>query len=1015
MGKGGAHLHVHSAFSFLEGAAWPQRLVEEAARQGIETLALTDLHRVSGIVPFLEAAERHGIRAVVGAEVELPEGWGRLVLLAPDHRGYLALSQLLQAAHLKHPRGQPVAEWEDLEQWGSALVALTGDRQGVMGKAWWSQDRKAMMDRLQRLTTVFSRGKLYLELTASHLPGDRAFHDVLAELSERCQVPLIATNAVHYPTKADFGLFDLLTCVRLGQPIESVHPERRINAENYLKPWALMVEALARWPQALRNALELAECLSPPKLLRQRRAPRFPLPSGADASRYLAYLVEQGGRWRYGARWPKVLPRVQKELKVINTLGFQDYFLVVWDVARWARRQGIRFAGRGSAADSVVAYVLGITSVDAYARNLQFERFMSPERKETPDIDIDFDARRRDEVIAYVRQRYGAERVARVATYQTYRRRLAVREIGKVLGFPAEELDRLAKSLPEAPLRVIQERWEAIPELRQYRESPRMRALLRWAEAAEGLPRHLGTHLGGVVISEEPVVEVGPCEHSAKGEVILPFDKRDVEQLGLLKLDLLALRAFTAVEEAVGEIRRHQPNFDYEAIPADDPRTYRRLQRGESIGVFQLESPAQRALAQRLHPDRWEDIVASLALIRPGPIKGNMVDPFIARRQGREPVTYPHPDLEPILAKTYGVVLFQEQVIAIASTLAGFTPGEADALRRVMTHGRSHEEMARIGEHFKAKAIARGVDPAVAETVFQQLAGYASYGFNEAHATAFAETSYRTAYLLEHYPTEYFLGLLNAQPMGYYPTDILLVEARRRGIQILPIDINASAVATTMPNPRQLQLGLGMVPGLGEKAARIVEQRPSAGYRHPLELVEVGVEQDLVARLVRIGVFDGVTPDREGLLAAVVAGDRLGMWSLAGGRTWSWGRIIYSDYRELGFGQHQQLLAPWRDWLTRQGYFSVDGVKRLKPGRRVRMISTIYRPHRPPTRSGKIVVFLTLYDETGVIEAWMGPERYQRFGQWLFSPHSRILAVTGRVEERGLAVEAVEPWRRHAP
>ncbi|MBX5466762.1 MAG: DNA polymerase III subunit alpha [Firmicutes bacterium] len=1009
----GVHLHVHSAFSFLEGTAWPQRLLEEAARQAIEVVALTDLHRVSGVVPFLEAAAAYGVKGVVGAEVTVA-GWGRLVLLAAGDAGYRALSEVLQAAHLHHPRGAPAVEWEDLERWGPELVALTGDRSGVMGRAWWEGGPRLMEERAHMLQRVFPPGRLYLEMTASELPGDRQFHRLLADLGAHRRIPLVATNAVHYPTKADFGLFDLFACIRLGQPVEAVHPERRLNAENYLKRWEEMAAVLAPWPQALRNALALAERLEPPNLLRRRHSPRFPLPAGGDPQRYLTRLVEAGVRRRYGARWRAVMGRVRQELAVIADTGFADYFLVVWDVARWARRQGIRFAGRGSAADSVVAYALGITAVDAYARGLQFERFMSRERRETPDIDIDFDARRRDEVVEYVRRRYGADRVARVATYQTYRRRLAVREIGKALGFPSQELDRLAKSLPEAPLGQIRERWEAIPELRRFRaEAARMRELLRWAEQAEGLPRHLGTHLGGVVISGEPVVAVGPCERSAKGEVVLAFDKRDVERLGLLKLDLLALRAFTAVEAAVGAVRRRAPEFSYEAIPAEDPATYRRLQQGESIGVFQLESPAQRALALRLRPECWEDLVASLALIRPGPIKGNMVDPFVNRRRGREPVRYPHPDLEPILAKTYGVVLFQEQVIAIASTLAGFTPGEADALRRVMTHGRSHAEMARIGEQFKAKAIARGVEPAVAETVFQQLAGYASYGFNEAHAAAFAETAYRTAYLLEHYPAEYFLGLLNAQPMGYYPVDILLVEARRRGVVVEPIDINRSAVAVTQPAPGRLRLGLGMVPGLGSAgAAAVVQNRPAEGYRHPVEVLErAGLDEDQVATLIRIGAFDGITQDRTGLLASLWARDRLGLLPPRGIEPWPWERRVWWDYRYLGFGQRAQFLAPWRRELERQGFLSVAAVRRRPLGQPVRMVATVYRPHRPPTRSGRLVVFLSLYDETGVLEAWLGPQGYQRFGQWLFGPRWPWVTVIGHVRPQGLAIDALRPWR----
>lgn len=1008
----GVHLHVHSAYSFLEGASSPDQLIDAAYAKGIEILALTDTHRLSGAIAFLQAAEKAGIKALLGAEVEVEED-GRLVLLVPDTDAYPHLTTLLTEAHLTSPRGRPRVSWDLLAQWGPRLVALTGDRQGVLARAWLARDRHRMTALLERLQKIFPVGQLYLELTATYLPGDRTLFRALRDLGEHTGVPMLATGAVHYATKEQFGLYDVMTCIRTGQTIESATPQRSLNAENYLKSWEEMKTALGSWPHALNNAMALGERLSTPRLLHQRRPPLFLPPKGMTADEYLAALVRRGAKERYRERMSAVWPRVAHELAVIRDLGFADYFLVVWDVTRYARARGIRFAGRGSAADSVVAYCLGITDVDAFARNLLFERFMSRERQETPDIDMDFDARFRDEVAEYVRQRYGSLHVARIATYQTYRPRLAVREAGKVMGFPPAELDALAKSLPQADIGTILARWDEIPELRQYPETDRLRRVLSWAKALEGLPRHLGTHLGGLVISRDPLDRIGPRERSAKGIEILAFDKRDVEALGLMKLDLLSLPTFTAVEIASDAIASRTPEFRYDTVPVTDEATYRRLQRGEGVGVFQLESPAQRSLALRLQPDRWEDIVASLALIRPGPIKGNMVDPFIARRRGEEPVTYLHPALEPILEKTYGVILFQEQVIGIASTLAGFTPGEADQLRRVMTHGRSEREMQVLGERFQEKAMARGVDRETAQAVFRQMVGYASYGFNEAHAAAFAQTAYRTAYLWEHYPREYLLGLINAQPLGYYPIDVLLVEARARGIEILPMDINRSGAMATLEGADAIRIGMGFLRGMGFRLAeQVASRRPPGGYRHPQDVHALAnVPLAILRALVTVGAFDSLSPDRDGWLEGLHDHNGLGLQGRSRrGRQWSEIEQIQADYRHLGFGAHGHWLEPWREHLTREGVRTVRDIRQMAPGLFTRTVGMLIRPHRPPTRSGKIVVFFSLLDETGVLEARLSTAGYQKYGHWLFGGQYPVLAVAGRREPQGIAVTAIAPW-----
>jgi error-prone DNA polymerase len=1008
--RGLPYFHVHSAYSFLAGANDPEALVAAAAQADVPVMALTDWHRVSGLVQFLVAAERAGIRGVAGATVNLEDG-GELVLLVPEAARYEQLVRLLTQSLLQHPRGAPRVTWQDLEQWGPGLVALSGGRRGPIDRALAAGRRTEAEAWAMRCRAIFGRD-FYLEVSAGWLPGDRQIRQSLRDLGDALHLDLIAAPEVRHARREDFAVYDLLTCIGQHIRVEDPHPARPLNAEAYLKPRRQVARALgALAAPALKAADQLAERLESPRLL---GVPRLPRRQDGDADQVLAEKVWAGARRRYGARWQSVAPRIRHELAIIRELGYADYFLVVEDVVRFAASRGIRYAGRGSAADSVVAYCLDITTVDAAARNLLFERFLSRERAEVPDIDIDFDARRRDEVAAYVEQRYGTEHVAAVATYQTFQARQAVRQVGKALGFPIAELDRLAKSLPAKRLGTIAARWEEIPELRALQFPPAYRSVVEWAARVEGLPRHLGTHLGGLIISGEPLSTVTPVEWSAKGVRVSQFDKRDVEALGLLKLDLLSLRTFTAIELADAAMRGHDPaGIPYAAIPPEDPGVYQRLKAADSIGVFQLESPAQRALARRLQPDRYEDLVASLALIRPGPIKGNMVDPFVARRRGREPVTYLHPALEPILRKTYGVVLFQEQVIAIASALAGFTPGEADQLRRVMTHGRSAAVMAELGEQFKAKAIARGVDRLVAEAVFGQIVGYASYGFNEAHAAAFADTAYRTAYLLAYYPGPYYTGLLNAQPMGYYPEDVLVTEARRRGIAILPVDINASeAEFSWVADRRAIRVGLGAVKAVGMEAARrIVAAREADGpFRSPQEVMaRAAVTREQVGALVRVGAFDPVHPDRDGWWDSLWSDNALGLTPTRCVELPLAERLAW-DYRLLGFGQPAQLMAVWRPMLQSLGFVTAETVPAAE-GERIRMAGCLIRPHRPPTRSGRLIVFFSLLDETGLADAALGETGYQRFGHWLFSPNAgRLLAVEGRVRRSAIWVDRIVPW-----
>ncbi|MEW6574218.1 MAG: DNA polymerase III subunit alpha [Bacillota bacterium] len=1009
-GKAFVHLHVHSPFSFLDGASAVTDLVAAAAAMDMPALALTDHNNVSAAVRFARAARDAGIKPIQGAEVTVAGGY-HLTLLARDAKGYANLCRVLTRAHLGSPRGKPCCAWDDLEEHRDNLIVLSGCRRGeipslILRRRYGEAKRAA-----RRCLSLWGKG-FYLELQDALLPGNRFLNNRLLELGRTLSIPVVATNNVHYARPEDFPVHDLLACVRLHISLEEVHPERPLNGENYLKSQDAMYALFSWCPEALRKTVEIAE-MCEPALTDEKRYPEFPMPDERSPDAFLRELVYQGATERYGCLTPEVRERLDKELGVIARLGYADYFLVIWDMINYARAKGIRCAGRGSAGASAVAYCLYLTEVDPVARRLAFERFLSLERAEKPDIDIDFDSRYRDEVSQYVYRKYGEERVAVVATYSTFQVRSAVRDLGKAMGYKAEETDALAKSMPFIRADRIVESLELFPELRRgpWRRE-RYRPLFDFCARVAGFPRFLGTHLGGLIVSGAPVTNVTPLQLAARGVRIAQFDRDDVEDLNLVKLDLLSLRTLSVLEDAAEAISAVSPGFSYEKLPLDDAATYRLLNQGRTVGIFQLESPAQRALQARLNAANIEDIVASVALIRPGPIKGNMVDPFVARRQGREPVTYLHPKLVPILEKTYGVVLFQEQVIAIATELAGFTPGEADRLRRLMTHARSHREMRSLGEEFVRRAVAKGVDEKTAGEVFACLEGYASYGFCEAHAAAFATTSYWTAYLSTHHPVYFYTALLNHQPMGFYSPATLANEARSRGIRFLPPEVNTSGEKFTVENGA-IRIPLTRVKEMSRPALESIIRARSRGPFFSLAdfYSRTRVEKDVLKNLILCGAFDALHSNRRELLAwlpeVLAMSSRqkaLDFGPPAGLADFSPVEKYALEYHILEMDIDRHYMSFRRGELRKEGYLTSRQLRGLRHGTWVKTAGLPVRPHRPPTKSGRIVVFLSIEDETGLIDITVFEDVYQRYGHLLFGPAPGPLKVAGILERRGRGV-----------
>lgn len=1014
------HLHVHSPYSFADGASTIDELAAKAADLGMPALAVTDHNNLSATVRFVKAAKRCGIKPIVGAELTL-EGGHHLTVLCRDNRGYRNLCRILTSAHLDNPRKQPEVRLAAIAEDPEGLIGLSGCRRGLVPSLILRKNFMEAKEAVRKQRDTFEKGSFFVELSETLLPGSNSLNRYLQELATVEGLRTVATNNVHYASKEDFFVHDVLTCIRTLTRLEDVHPERRLNAENYLKSEEEMKSEFRGFEAAVQATAEIAAMCECPVQMGVPNFPSFQVPPGFSSAReFLRRLTFSGAEQRYGKITSEIRRRLEHELYVIEKLGYEDYFLVVWDLVKFAREQGIRNAGRGSAADSAVAYCLRVTDVDPIAQNLLFERFLSLERGEKPDIDVDFDSRRRDEVSTYVRGKYGEAHVAAVATYNTFQGRSAVRDAGKAMGYSEDEIYAIAKRLPHYAA-LGRDAFLAIPELRDLGiPENKLDTLLKVAERLTNLPRFLATHLGGLVIARNPVTELSPVERSAKGITIVQFDKDDVEDLGLVKIDLLSLRTLGAVDDSLGYLRSGGTDLDYDRIPLDDKATYQRLQTGETVGIFQLESPAQRALQARLGADNIEDIVASVALIRPGPIKGDMVEPFIKRRQGLEQVSYLEPRLEGILRKTYGVILFQEQVIEIASTIAGFSPGEADQLRRVMTHSRSGAEMERLGQIFVAKAVEKGMLKETAEAIFQCMKGYASYGFCEAHARAFGTTAYKTAYLLEHHPAQFFGAILNNEPMGFYPVSTICVEARSRGVKITGPALNRSRKDVVVED-NEIVLPFRMINGMNAKVMEDIErERESGRFRSFSDFVKrVRPPVDVLRAMVLCGVFDEFGVSRKKLV-----------WSLStryedaevpvamdgalveeppeddalAGPDFTVQEKIGFEYSILGLGISGHPVALWREVLRKEGFLGSCELKTIPKGEHVKVGGIPVRPHRPPTRSGKTIVFLSLEDEHGLIDVTCFENVYKRYGKFLFPGEILPLGVWGQVERRGNAV-----------
>ncbi len=858
-------LHAASAFSFLDGASLPEALVEQARALGYESLALLDRDGVYGAPRFHQAAKKAGLRALVGAELTMRTGapadmpgtlhppliW-RLPVLVESATGYRSLCRLVTRMKLEAAKGQGALTLADLDGAVEGLVA-------VAGRPLLAADRHGVAGLLDRLVGVFGRGHVYVEVQRHLTRDEEAANRILVAAADAYRVPVIATNGVRFATPDARPLYDVLTCIRHGTTLE--HAGRRLaaNAERYLKSPRQMQAIFRDMPQALANTCALAERLDFTLADLGYRFPDYPVPEGETQVSFLRHVTEAGAHWRYRPLTEKARRQIARELDLIEKLDLAGYFLIVWDLVNFCRQQDILAQGRGSAANSAVCYSLGITAVDPVGMDLLFERFLSEERGEWPDIDIDLPSGdRREQAIQYLYTRYGDRGAAMTANVITYRARSAAREVGKVLGCPPDMIDTLSKVL--SPFEWQDPKDTLARHLRDLGIDPDLPQLRQFGDLwhrMQDIPRHLGQHSGGMVLCQGRLDDVVPLEPaSMPGRVVVQWDKEDCADMGIVKVDLLGLGMLAVLQEAITIVNaaavgtgggadgeEPPPVVDIAHLPPDDPVVYQMLQEADTVGLFQVESRAQMATLPRLKPTCFYDLVVEVAIIRPGPIVGQMVHPYLARRRGAEPVTYAHPSLEPILKRTLGVPLFQEQLLRIAMVVAGFSGGEAEELRRAMGFKRSEARMRQIEVRLRAGMAERGITGETAETILRSISSFALYGFPESHAASFALIVYASAYLKVYYPAAFYVGLLNNQPLGFYHPATLIKDAQRHGVRFLPVDVQHSTWACRITPDGAVRLGFCMVQGLREEVGRKLEAThadrttPNAEHRkHEVDL-----------------------------------------------------------------------------------------------------------------------------------------------------------------------------------
>ncbi|SFM94791.1 DNA polymerase III subunit alpha [Thermodesulforhabdus norvegica] len=1068
------HLHVHTEYSLLDGAIRIKDLLEATKRYGMPAVAITDHGNMFGALEFYEKATSAGVKPIIGCEVyvtpyslsdqveRIQRSKGddedknyHLVLLAESYEGYRNLMKIVSKAHLEGFYYKPCIDKENLERFSSGIIALSACLKGEVPRHILKGDMKRARQCAGEYSEIFGAGNFYLELQANGLVEQAKVNDGLLELARSMNLPLVATNDCHYLEKHHVRAHEILLCIQTNRTVLDEKRMQFHTDELYFKSPDEMYSAFRHVEEALKNTLVVAERVNLEIPLGQYHFPVFTLDNGETAEDRFEKQAREGllRRWE---QIKKKMPgagesefrvyreRLEKEIAVIKKTGFAPYFLIVSDFINYAKSRGIPVGpGRGSAAGSLVAYAMGITDIDPIEHGLLFERFLNEERISMPDIDVDFCMKRRDEVIRYVTEKYGKDRVAHITTFGTMSARQVVRDVARALGFTYAEQDRIAKYVPAVLGITLEKAFELEPRLEELRsQDPQIKELFDIAFTLEGLARHASTHAAGIVIADKPIVEYVPLYRDQDGEVVTQYSMKYVEKAGLIKFDFLGLRNLTVIDDTVKLVEKnHGVKLDMLNIPLDDPETYDLLCRADTTGVFQLESAGMREILVRLRPEKFSDIVALVALYRPGPLESGMVDQYIKAKHGEIPVTYELEELRPILEQTYGVILYQEQVMQIASVLANYTLGEADILRRAMGK-KDPEVMKAQRERFLEGARQNNIDLEKANRIFDRMEKFALYGFNKSHSAAYAFIAYQTAYLKAHYPVEFMAALLNSVVSDSDKVVKLIAECRDKGIDVLPPDINASDRGFTVVEGK-IRFGLAAVKNVGDAAVEaILCSREKDGpfesiYDFCQRVDGQKVNRRVIEQLIKCGAFDSIHPNRAQVIAGLdgalqraqsVQKDRqngqMNLLSILRSRTndlplknlalpdvpdWDSRTMLNYEKEALGFYVSGHPLDFYRERLSRLCTDTTQDLSSKPDGAQVVVAGMITVAKEITTRRGERMGFLNLEDREGIAEVVAFPEVYMRYRDALVADDEpRVVMGVVQHDEKSTKIIASE-------
>ena len=1048
-----AHLHLHTEYSLLDGMGRTKEYVSRAHELGLKHIAVTDHGVMYGAMEWYRAADAAGLHPIVGVEAYLADGSAgakerksyHLLLLAENETGYRNLLKLSSLAQLEGYYYRPRIDLEMLSEYGKGLIATSACLGGPVANNFLNQRPDAARDYAGKLAEIFGPERFYIEVQDHGIADQLRVNGDLIALARELNLPLVATNDVHYCRQEDSSAQELLVCIQTNTTLSDPKRLKTESDQLYLKSGEEMARLFADVPEAISNTVRVAEMCQLDLGFRGYHLPAFPVPDGFTADSYLQSLCTAGLIERYGHATGEVAARLAYELDVIRGMEFSNYFLVVWDFVRFAKEQGILVGpGRGSAAASIVTYALGITALDPLQYDLIFERFLNPSRISMPDIDIDFADDRRAEVIDYVVQKYGADRVAQIVTFGTLAAKAAVRDVGRAMGRSFNETDRVAKLIPVGPGITIESALTKVPELRGlYENDDSVRELIDAARKVEGVSRHASTHAAGVVISRDPLVEHVPLQRAggkSEGDVTTQYPMGQLEELGLLKMDFLGLRTLTVLGKAIALLQASGHDISLESIPLEDDAAMALLRRGETTGVFQLEAGTTTRMTVDVAPGKFDDLIALMALIRPGPME--MAPDYISRKHGHTAIEYMHPDMEPILRETYGVALYQEQVIRIANVLAGFSMSEGDGLRKAMGK-KLPQEMAKYRDRFVSGSQERGIDKRLAGDIFAMIERFAGYGFNKAHSAAYAVIAAQTAYLKAHFPVEFMAALLSAEIGNADRIVSLMAECRRCGIAVLPPSVNRSAVEFGVERDQAgqsaVRFGMAAVKNVGEAAVRNIIQRraeqPGERFANLSALCEAidwsATNRRAIESLARSGALDDLGPRGAvlgGLETAIQAAQKrqrasargqMGLFSAAIEEpTPTYGEsdtavspreMLEWEKELLGVYMSDHPLSEiWASARRSPDAASFSEIAQLdqRPlGGQVRLLAMIANVRRIATKSNRTMAVTTVEDLSGQVEVVFFPEAFERFGEHV--SEGAILNIRGKLERRGEAFQIV--------